>query len=122
VNGSRSGFDSLTTFKLLKPNIMNTVQTVIKERHGELIGYRLKNEADRDMVDKAVFGSTSRWIPRRERVSEDAYPFEDVPKNRMSKWDSGLYFIRGHIAGCLVLRARESGLLDKYFEPVYEKS
>ena len=86
----------------------------------ELIGYRLKNEDDRDTVDKAIFGATARWIPRRDRPSEDAYPFVDVPIFRMGRWNNNLYFIRGHIAGCLVIKARQDGLLDKYFEPVYE--
>lgn len=86
----------------------------------ELIGYRLKNEDDRDAVDKALFGTTSKWIPKEERADEYAFPFFEVPIREMPRWDNGLYFIRGHLAGCLVIKAKREGLIEEFFEPVFD--
>ena len=63
----------------------------------EIIGYKLNGVADRLTVDKAL-----------------GYA---MPKYNDSESD---YFIKGHLAGTLIQRAKDLKVLDIWFEPVYE--
>lgn len=62
--------------------------------HNELNGYKLSGHVSKEIAD-IVF-------QKREGLYGE------------------LYFIRGHIAGWYIKRARELGVLDTWFEPVYE--
>lgn len=85
------------------------------------IGYKLKDESDKDYVDRLIFGEKLVYIPPGERVGDDQdYMHRSVPERTMTINDKGLYFIRGHIGGSLVMKAKELGILDTHFEPVYE--
>lgn len=64
----------------------------------EIVGYRLKTHIERRIVDAIL-------------------------KNTMPIWnekDKSVYFIRGHVAGCLVAKMRELEVLDLWFTPIYE--
>jgi hypothetical protein len=64
----------------------------------EIVGYKLKPNIDRMMVD-------------------------GILKNAMPIWndeDKSVYFIRGHVAGSLVAKMKELQVLDLWFIPIYE--
>ena len=64
----------------------------------EIVGYRLKPNIDRLMVDSIL-------------------------KNAMPIWndeDKSVYFIRGHVGGSLVNRLKELQVLNLWFTPIYE--
>lgn len=63
-----------------------------------IVGYRVKNSEFRAYADKILGIAMPKW-------NDD---------------DSSVYFIRGHIAGYLVAKLRDLGVLDIWFEPIYE--
>jgi hypothetical protein len=65
----------------------------------EIVGYKLKPNIDRLMVDSVL-------------------------KHPMPIWndeDKSVYFIRGHVGGSLVARLKELQVLDLWFTPIYEE-
>jgi hypothetical protein len=64
----------------------------------EIVGYRLKSHIDRFMVDGILKNAMPIWNPK----------------------DKSVYFIRGHVAGSLVLKMKEIQVLDLWFDPIYE--
>jgi len=64
----------------------------------EIVGYRLKPHIDRMMVDGILKHAMPIWNEK----------------------DKSVYFIRGHVAGCLVLKLKELQVLDVWFTPIYE--
>ncbi len=64
----------------------------------EIVGYRLKPHVDRRIPDGILKVAMPIW----------------------NEGDKSVYFIRGHVAGSLVRRMRELGVLDIWFEPIYE--
>lgn len=78
----------------------STVKGIIQKREPkqEIVGYRLKSHINRNIVD-------------------------GILKNPMPIWndaDKSVYFIKGHVAGCLVAKMRELQILDLWFTPIYE--
>ena len=70
----------------------------VKVPEKEIVGYRIKPNIDRYMVDTIL-------------------------KNAMPIWnqkDKAVYFIRGHVEGCLVAKLKELQVLDLWFTPIYE--
>jgi hypothetical protein len=75
-----------------------TISEFIENIKQEIVGYRLKSHIDRNMVD-------------------------GILKNSMPIWndeDKSVYFIKGHVAGSLVLKMKELQVLDLWFTPIYE--
>jgi hypothetical protein len=69
-----------------------------EESKQKIVGYRLKPNIDRFIVD-------------------------GILKNAMPIWndeDKSVYFIRGHVAGSLVAKMKELQVLDLWFIPIYE--
>lgn len=63
-----------------------------------IVGYRVKNSEFRQCADRVLGIAMPKW-------NDD---------------DKDVYFIRGHIAGYLVAKLRELGVLDMWFDPIYE--
>lgn len=61
----------------------------------ELIGYKLNGVVSKEIVDRVI-------------------------KYKMPEYN-GLYFVKGHLGGSLVQEAKNLGILDKWFIPVYEE-
>lgn len=73
----------------------------------KLIGYRLNGIADRETVNRTLNHPMPLW---------DGCGGDGGDRRHIR------YFIRGHLGGSLVLRAKELGILDLWFEPIYEES
>jgi hypothetical protein len=65
----------------------------------EIVGYKLKPNIDRLMVDGILKTSMPIWNDE----------------------DKSVYFIRGHVAGSLVAKMKELQVLDLWFTPIYEE-
>lgn len=61
----------------------------------EIVGYKLNGVVSKEIVNKVL-----NWNNSRDQ--------------------DGLYFIKGHLGGCLVAEAKRLDILDKWFTPVYE--
>ena len=69
-----------------------------EEPEQEIVGYRLKPSISRNMVDGILNNAMPIWNNK----------------------DKSVYFIRGHVAGCLVAKMKELQVLDLWFTPIYE--
>jgi hypothetical protein len=65
----------------------------------EIVGYRLKPNIDRFMVDGILKTAMPIWNDE----------------------DKSVYFIKGHVAGSLVAKMKELQVLDLWFTPIYEE-
>jgi hypothetical protein len=65
----------------------------------EIVGYKLKPNIDRLMVDGILKYPMPIWNDK----------------------DKSVYFIRGHVAGSLVAKMKELQVLDLWFTPIYEE-
>jgi hypothetical protein len=63
----------------------------------EIQGYRLNGVADRLTLDAILRYGMPRW----------------------DEEDPDVYFIRGHVGGCLVAKLEQLKVLDLWFEPIY---
>ena len=64
----------------------------------EIVGYRIKPNVNRFMVDGVLNHAMPIW----------------------DEEDKSAYFIRGHVGGSLVRRLKELQVLDLWFSPIYE--
>jgi hypothetical protein len=63
----------------------------------EIQGYRLNGVADKFTVDAVLRYAMPKWDDQ----------------------DPSVYFIRGHLGGCLVAKLKELKVLDLWLEPIY---
>jgi hypothetical protein len=70
----------------------------IKELKQEIVGYRLNPNIDRKMINSIL----------------------ETPMPIWNDQDKSVYFIRGHVAGSLVAKLKELGVIDLWFTPIYE--
>ena len=86
----------IDTFHTIKWTLIKAYLRRIHHTESNIIGYKLSGYVSKEIAD-IVMGRS------------------DI---NMSSGD--LYFIKGHIAGYYVKRAKDLGILDTWFIPVYE--
>ena len=83
---------------LIKAGYSSDLLTTISTPKKEIVGYRLKPNIDRLMVDGVLKYPMLIW----------------------NEHDKSVYFIRGHVAGSLVAKMKELQVLNFWFTPIYD--
>lgn len=79
----------------------------------KIIGYKLNGKVDRQTVNRFLGES----VPM---CGDILLSGKTKHINEMTSEEKSVYFTTGHIGGSLVKKCKEAGVLDLWFEPVYE--